>query len=70
MSAFIWSNIASKREREELGAVETKVIRPGKTVPYKCCLPSWNISVRTDFDTDVLLTNIVSHFQVLAKVMF
>ncbi len=37
------------------GAVETKVIMPEKIVPYKCCLPSWNISVKRDFDTDVLL---------------
>ncbi len=30
-----------------------KVITPVKVVPYKCCLPSSNTSVK-DFDTDVL----------------
>ncbi len=30
------------------------VITPEKIVPYKCCLPSSNISVEKDFDTDVL----------------
>ncbi len=39
----------------EPGAVETKVFTPGKIVPYKCCLPGSNISVKKDFDTDVLL---------------
>ncbi len=49
---FIWSEI-TEREKMELGAVETKVITPGKIVPYECCLPSWNISVKKNFDTDV-----------------
>ncbi len=39
-----------------MGAVETEVIAPGKTVPYKCCLLSLNISMKKDFDTDVLFT--------------
>ncbi len=50
---FIWLKIA-KRERGEQGAVKIKVITPGKIVPYKCCLPSSNISVKKDFDIDVL----------------
>ncbi len=33
---------------------ETKRFLPGKIVPSKCCLPSWNISLKKDFDTDVL----------------
>ncbi len=42
-----------------------KVITPGKTVPYKCGLPSSNISVKKNFDTQILFkTNIVTHFQV------
>ncbi len=49
-----------ERERGELGAVETKVITPGKIVPYKSSLPSSNISLKKDFDTDVLL-NCCSH---------
>ncbi len=43
-----------EREREEPGALETKVITPGKIVPSNCCLPNWNICVKKDFDTDVL----------------
>ncbi len=42
-----------QREREP-EAEETKVITPGKKVPNKCCLPSSDISVKKDFDTDVL----------------
>ncbi len=42
-----------------------KVITPGKIVPYKRCLPSLNISVKRDFDADVLFTN-VTHFQLLS----
>ncbi len=49
------------REKGELGAVETKVITPEKVVPYKCCLPSSNISLKTSF-----LTNLVTHFQLLS----
>ncbi len=45
--------LLSKEERGELGAVKTQVIMLEKTVPYKCCFPSLNISVE-DFDTDVL----------------
>ncbi len=45
-----------------------KVIMPGKTVPYKCCLPNSNISVTKVFDTDVLF-NIITHFQGLS-IMF
>ncbi len=65
---FIWSKIVlkkkRKRERGEPGAVEMKVITPGKIVPHKCCLPSLNIGVKTDFDTDIVLTlsHIFRHF--------
>ncbi len=53
-----------KRERErERGAIETKVITPGKIVPQKCCLLGLNVGVKKDFDTDISLTN--THFQVL-----
>ncbi len=31
-----------------------EIITPGKIVPYKCCLSSANISVKTDFVTVVL----------------
>ncbi len=57
----------SKRERERLGpgTTEIKVITPEKIVPYKCCLPSSDISMKRDFDTDVPLTNAVTHFQLL-----
>ncbi len=41
--------------------MEIKVITPGKIVPYKCCLPNSNISVKKDLDTDVLF-NTVTHF--------
>ncbi len=44
----------SMRERGEPGAMETKVIMPRKIVPYKCCLPSPNISLKKEFDTEVL----------------
>ncbi len=44
--------------------METKVITPRKIVPYKCCLPSSNISVKKDFNKDIFLTN-VTHFEVL-----
>ncbi len=60
LSVFIWSKTA-ERERGEL-----KVITPGKIVPYKCCLSSWNISAKKDFYTDILLTNVVTHFQLLS----
>ncbi len=40
-----------EREREEPGAVKPEVLTPGKIVPPKCCLPSWNISMKRDFDT-------------------
>ncbi len=52
-------------ESAKRGAMETKVITPGKVVPYKCCLPNLNVSVKKDFDTDVLLTD-VTHFQLLS----
>ncbi len=34
--------------------METKVVTPGKIVPYMCCLASSSISVKKDLDTDVL----------------
>ncbi len=34
--------------------METAVSTPEKIVPYKCCLPGSNFSVKKDFDTDVL----------------
>ncbi len=34
--------------------METKVITPGKIVPNECCLPSSNVSVKRDFDADIL----------------
>ncbi len=37
-----------EREREEPGATFTKVITPGKIVPFDYCLPTWNISVTKD----------------------
>ncbi len=43
-----------ERESRELGAIETKLIALEKIVPYKCCLPSSNIGVKKDFDTDIL----------------
>ncbi len=44
------------RERDrERGAVQMKVMTPGKIVPYKCSLPSSNISVMKNFDTDAPL---------------
>ncbi len=39
----------------ESGAVEMKITAAGKIVSYKCCLLSLNISVKFDFDTDVLI---------------
>ncbi len=54
----------SERERGEPGAGETKVITPGKIVPFKCCLPGPNISMKKDFDTDVfckLMSHIFSY---------
>ncbi len=54
------------RERGELGAIEKKVISPGKIVPYKCCIPSSNIRVKEEFDTNFFLTSIITHFQVLS----
>ncbi len=33
-------------EREELRAVEMKVVMPGKIVTYRCCPPSSNISMK------------------------
>ncbi len=47
-------NSSFYREEREKGAVETKVITIGKIVPYKCCLPSSDSSVKTDFNTDIL----------------
>ncbi len=49
-----FGNSVRERERRKLGAVQTKVITPGKIVSHKCCLPSSNISVKMNFDTDVL----------------
>ncbi len=55
MSVFIWSVISIKeRERGKPGAIEMKVITPGKIVPDKCCLPNLNISVEKDFDAKIL----------------
>ncbi len=48
------------------GVVDTKVITPGKIVPYKRCLPSLNVTVMNDFDTDVHLSNVVTHFQLFS----
>ncbi len=42
------------RERGEPGDVKIDIITPGKIVPDKCCLPGSNISVKKDFDTDVV----------------
>ncbi len=47
-------SLSKEREREELGAVETKVVMPVKIAPCKYCLPRLNISMKKDFDTDVL----------------
>ncbi len=49
---FWWKS--GMRDRGDPGPVETKVITAGKIVPSKRCLPSWNISVKMDFDTDIL----------------
>ncbi len=38
-----------------LGAVKSKIIMHGKIFTHKGCLCSSNISVKKDFDTDVLL---------------
>ncbi len=40
--------------------METKVITPGKIVPSKCCLPSWNISYIILF-----LNYVITYFQPL-----
>ncbi len=54
--SFQWHNCGAivirgriRRERNE-----TKVIAPGKIVPYKRCPPSSNVSVKRDFYTAVL----------------
>ncbi len=41
--------------------MEMEVMMPGKIVPYKCCLPSSNISMKKDFGT-FFLTNVVTQF--------
>ncbi len=47
-----WLN---KREKEREGAaIEAKVITPGIIVSHKYCFYSSNISMKEDFDTDVL----------------
>ncbi len=62
---FIWSKIVDRvRERED-GSYSEEIIRPEKIVPCKCCLPRSNISVKQDFDADVLLSNVVTHCQSL-----
>ncbi len=55
-------------EREG-GAVEMKVITPGKIVPHKCCLPNWNISLTKDFYVVVLFHYVFTHFQVLSVII-
>ncbi len=55
---------------EELGAVETEVITPGKIVPYEYGLPSSNISIMKDFDTDVLLNQCHTFSSSLLSVTF
>ncbi len=45
--------------------METKVITPGKIVPYKCCIPTSNVSVKILTQT-FLLISFVIHFQVLS----
>ncbi len=45
--------------------MEKKIITPGKTVPYKRCLPSWNISMKTELTRTFFLTN-ATHFQLLS----
>ncbi len=47
-----------------------RVITPGKIVPYKCCLPSTNISVKKILTQKLFLNNIVTHFQVLSVKFF
>ncbi len=54
MAQFVWLKLAERKRERETEAVEMKVITPGKIVPYKCCLPSSNISMRKDFETDVI----------------
>ncbi len=41
----IWSKI--NEPKREGGAEEPEVITPGKVVPYRCCLPSLNISKKS-----------------------
>ncbi len=53
-SPIVISQSTLRKKWLEAGAVETEVITPGKIVPSKCCLPSWNISVKKNFNTDVL----------------
>ncbi len=62
---FIWSKIV-ERGREGVSSHGDEIIAPGKIVPYKCCLPSLNISVKRDLTQTFLLTNTVTHFQLLS----
>ncbi len=63
-SAFIWLKTAE--QEREVSWEPKKCIMPGKIVPRKCCLPGSNTSMKKDFDADVLLPNVVTHFQVLS----
>ncbi len=55
MSAFILSEITQRERKESQELSRKKMITSGKIVPYKWRLPSSNISVKKDFDTEVLL---------------
>ncbi len=50
---WLW-DCREERQRGKRGEVKAKVITPEKILPYKCCLPSFYISRKKDFDTDVL----------------
>ncbi len=43
-----------------------EIITPGKIVPFKCCLPSWNISVKKDLTQVFFKNNAVTYFQLLS----
>ncbi len=62
MSPFVRSKIA---EHKGEGSQEMKVTTPGKIVPYKCCIPSSNNSLK-DFGKDVFFNYVVTHFQELS----
>ncbi len=60
-SVFIWSKITEQQREREAVSHGDQSYYAWKNSSLQV-LPSWNISMKKDFDTNVLLTDVVTHF--------